>query len=60
MQQYQFEEESTASQELSEQDSASDTTPDDTEESKTTETLQVHNVCNKLTMMKMIHLEMNM
>ena len=31
---------------MSEQDSQSDTTADDTEESKPTETLQIHNVCN--------------
>ena len=32
---------------MSEQDSESDTTADDTEESKHTETIQIHNVCNK-------------
>ena len=31
---------------MSEQESESDTTADDTEESKPTETLQIHNVCN--------------
>ena len=31
---------------MSEQDSESDTTVDDTEESKPTKTLQIHNVCN--------------
>ena len=40
------EEEFTTSSEMSEQDSESDTTVDDTEESETTETLQVHNVLN--------------
>ena len=40
------EEKSTTSSEISEQDSESDTTADDTEESKPTETLQIHNVCN--------------
>ena len=48
------EEQYTTSSEISEQDSASDTTIDDTstedeEESEAIETLQVHNVCNKST-----------
>ena len=41
------EEKSTTSSEMSEQDSESDTTADGTEESKPTETLQIHNVPNK-------------
>ena len=41
------EEKSSTSSEISEQDSESDTTADDTEESKPTETLQIHNVFNK-------------
>ena len=42
----QEDEESTTSSEMSDQDSESDTTVDDTEESKPTETLRIHNVCN--------------
>ena len=40
------EEESLTSSDMSEQDSESDTTADDIEESKPTEALQIHNVCN--------------
>ena len=40
------EEESTTSTDMSEQDSASDTTTIDTDQSKPTETLQIHNVHN--------------
>ena len=43
------EEESTTSQELSEEHSTSDTSTEDMEDSKPTEILQVHNVCNKTT-----------
>ena len=43
------EEESTTSQELSEEDTTSGTPSQDTEESKPTETLQVHTICNKST-----------
>ena len=40
------EERFTTASEMSEQDSESDTTADDTEDSKPTETIQVHNMCN--------------
>ena len=40
------EEEFTTSSEISEEESTSDTTTETTEESQSTETLQVHNVCN--------------
>ena len=43
------EDEFTTFTELSEQDSASDITADDTEQAKPTETHQVHNVLNKTT-----------
>ena len=41
------EKKSTTFSEMSEQDSESDTAADDTEESKPTETLQIHNVSSK-------------
>ena len=54
------EEESTTSTELSEQDSASDTHTEETEESKPTEILQVYTIRIKQHMMTLIQLKINL